>query len=217
MLHIQKKQEPASLTGYRKQQFAYYDGYPDKDDVREQLLEEQGHLCAYCMRRIDKEHMKIEHWYPEDRLSDLERLDYKNMLGACVGHILGTDGLDDTCDTRKGNKIIKVNPLDKSTLQKIQYRTATGEIFSDDEEIRKDLHITLNLNSEKHQLMRNRKETLDSAINEMSRLQQSGCWNRKLIENMLRLYQTADTDGKKKEYAGIVCWYLQKKLIRISR
>lgn len=83
MLYIQKRQEPSSLTKYRKQKFAYYDGYPDKDDIREQLLEEQGHLCAYCMRRIDKEHMKIEHWYPEDRLTDAERLEYRNMLGAC--------------------------------------------------------------------------------------------------------------------------------------
>lgn len=31
MIYIQKKQEPASLTKYRKQKFA------DKDDVREQV------------------------------------------------------------------------------------------------------------------------------------------------------------------------------------
>ena len=40
MLYIQKKQEPASLIRYRKQKFAHFDGYPDKDDVRKQLLEE---------------------------------------------------------------------------------------------------------------------------------------------------------------------------------
>lgn len=212
MLYIQKKQEPASLTKYRKQKFAYFDGYPDKDDVREQLLEEQGHLCAYCMRRIDKDHMKIEHWYPEDRLNDIERLDYKNMLGACEGHIAGSKGADDTCDTHKGNDLIVVNPQDKVTLDKIEYRTATGEIFSEDEYIQKDLHITLNLNSEKHQLMRNRKDTLNAVISEMRKLQQNGNWSRKLIETMLSFYQGTDPNGKKKEYAGIVVWYLQKKL-----
>lgn len=212
MLYIKKKQEPASLTKYRKQKFSYFDGYPDKDDVRGQLLEEQGHLCAYCMRRIDKEHMKIEHWYPEDRLNDLERLDYKNMLGVCEGHLPGTKGTDDTCDTHKGNELIVVNPQDKTTLEKIQYSTATGEIFSEDEFIQKDLHITLNLNSEKHQLMRNCKETLNAAICEMRKLQQNGQWNRKFIESMLAFYQGADSAGKKKEYAGIVVWYLQKKL-----
>lgn len=33
--------------------------------------------------------MKIEHWYPEDRLSDRDKLEYKNMLGVCLGHIEG--------------------------------------------------------------------------------------------------------------------------------
>lgn len=60
--------------------------------------------------------------------------------------------------------------------------------------------------------MRNRKETLNAAIEEMSKLQRTGIWNRKLLENMLSIYQGADSDGKKKEYAGIVVWYLQKKL-----
>ncbi len=212
MLYIQKKQEPASLTRYRKQKFAHFDGYPDKDDVRKQLLEEQGHLCAYCMRRIDKEHMKIEHWYPEDRLTDKERLDYGNMLGACEGHIMGSKGSDDTCDTHKRNELIVVNPKDKSTINKIQYRTATGEIYSEDADIQKDLHITLNLNSEKHQLKKNRKETLEAVIREMGKLQQKGIWNRKIVENMLSFYQGTDSEGMKKEYAGIVVWYLQKKL-----
>lgn len=44
------------------------------------------------MRRIDIEHMKIEHWFPENELSDIERLDYRNMLGSCEGHIDGTYG-----------------------------------------------------------------------------------------------------------------------------
>lgn len=156
--------------------------------------------------------MKIEHWYPEDRLADLERLDYKNMLGACEGHIPGTKGSDDTCDTHKGNEPITANPQDKVTLDKIQYRTATGEIYSEDDDIQKDLHTTLNLNSEKHQLMRNRKDTLNAVSDEMSKLQRTGIWNRRLLENMLSIYQGTDSEGKKMEYAGIVVWYLQKKL-----
>ena len=32
------------------------------------------------------------------------------MLGACEGHIVGTSGCDDTCDTQKGSKIITINP-----------------------------------------------------------------------------------------------------------
>ena len=46
MIYIKKGNEPDSLTKYRKKKFAYYDGYKDKDDIRKNLLEEQGYLCA---------------------------------------------------------------------------------------------------------------------------------------------------------------------------
>ena len=214
MLYIQKGKEPSSLTRYRKKRFAYFDGYPDKDDIRNQLLKEQGFLCAYCMRRISIEKMKIEHWYPEDKLTDVERLNYGNMLGACEGHKEGTKGSDDTCDTHKANTEIKVNPTCKETLGKIKYKTSTGEIYSEDEDIQKDLNVTLNLNSNKHMLKLNRKATLESVISQMSRLQQNGNWSRRIVENMLKQYQGKDSEGKKKEYAGIVVWYLEKKLAK---
>lgn len=212
MLYIKKGQEPESLIKYRKNKFAYFDGYKEKDDIRKKLLEEQGYLCAYCMRRIDMEHMKIEHWYPEDRLSDVERLDYRNMLGACLGHIDGTKGSDDTCDTHKENSIITVNPQDRTILKKIEYRSSTGEIYSEDEKIQKDLSETLNLNSNRHLLMKNRKAILESVIFEMSKMKQKGNWNRKFIESIKAQYEDADLYGKKKEYAGIVLWYLEKRL-----
>ena len=34
MIYIKKGKEPASLTKYKKQKFAYYDGYKEKDDLR---------------------------------------------------------------------------------------------------------------------------------------------------------------------------------------
>ena len=40
MIYIQKGKEPASLTAYKKQAHAYYDGC-NKDDIRENLLREQ--------------------------------------------------------------------------------------------------------------------------------------------------------------------------------
>ena len=47
----------------------------------------------------------------------------------------------------------------------------------------------------------------------MSRLKQNGIWSRKIVENMLSFYQGIDSEGRKKEYAGIIVWYLKKKLI----
>lgn len=178
MIYIKKGKEPASLTKYKKQKFAYYDGYKEKDDLRKMLLKEQGYLCAYCMRRIDIEHMKIEHWFPENELSDIERLDYRNMLGSCEGHIDGTNGKkDDTCDSHKSGDKITVNPLDRSTLCSIKYNS-DGEIYSDNEIIEKDIDVVLNLNSEKHLLKLNRKSMLKQVREELCKMQKRGIWGR---------------------------------------
>lgn len=56
MIVVRREKEPNSLLQFRKQ-------YPDADyetdiptnvlkDIREQMWEEQRHLCAYCMRKL---------------------------------------------------------------------------------------------------------------------------------------------------------------------
>lgn len=211
MIYIQKKKAPDSLTAYRKQAYAYFDGC-NKEDIRECLLMEQGYLCAYCMRRIDRGHMKIEHWYPEDDLTESEKLEYGNMLGTCTGHIEGQRGKEDTCDTHKGNTIITVNPCNKNTLRKIKYRSSTGEIYSEDSEIQKDLNETLNLNSRGHRLPQNRKEKLGSVINELARRMPQGQWTKEKLRAFLEKYSKLDDEGKKTEYLGIIQWYLERRI-----
>ncbi|WP_368321733.1 hypothetical protein [Mediterraneibacter gnavus] len=213
MIYIQKKNEPRSLTQYKKQKYAYFDGC-NKEDIRENLLNEQGSLCAYCMRRINKKSMKIEHWYPEDRLSDRDKLEYKNMLGVCLGHIEGQGQKDDTCDTHKGNALITVNPHNKKTLKEIKYKSKSGEIYSDDAEIDKDLNKTLNLNSMGQRLPENRKIKLDSVISELTRKFSKGTWSTERLESFIEEYSKPDAEGKKKEYLGIIIWYINKKINR---
>lgn len=212
MIYISKGKEPASLTEYKKQKYVSYDGFGDKDAIRENLLQEQGCLCAYCMRRIDIKHMKIEHWYPEDKLTDVERLDYQNMLGVCLGHIEGTRGADDTCDTHKGNALITVNPMNAATLNTIQYSPETGEIYAGDDMIQNDIDVILNLNSEVHMLQRNRRDFLKTLKMELRKMQQTGTWNRKMLETMRDKYSQEDATGRKREYAGVAIWYLDKRL-----
>lgn len=211
MIDIQKGKEPNSLTWYKKQSYAYFDGCC-KDEIRDHLLDEQGYLCAYCMRRIDKDHMKIEHWYPEDDLTEQEKLDYGNMLGACLGHIEGQKGRDDTCDAHKKNIKITVNPLNPKTLEKVKYRSKSGEIYSEDGNIQKDLDKTLNLNSRAHRLPQNRKEKLEAVISELTRKMPKGKWTKSMLKVLLDEYSAENAAGEKAEYLGIVQWYLDKKI-----
>ena len=54
MRQISKRVEPKSLTQHRANKPAYYEGLPfaAKDELRQTLLSEQGHLCCYCLKRI---------------------------------------------------------------------------------------------------------------------------------------------------------------------
>lgn len=229
MILIKKRNAPDSLIQYRKATNAYYDGC-NKADIRDKLLEEQGHLCAYCMRRIYKDTMKIEHWYPENRLTDRECLDYENMLGCCSGHNDGDSGRNDTCDTHKGNTIIGIDPRKSEHIARIRYNSKNGKILSDNDPVsvkhcgetgityedettlQKDIDKTLNLNEHTHYLMQNRKAVLDEVKRFLSKKKKEGNWSKKDIKRMIQNYEQPDENGKKKPYAGIVVWYLKKHL-----
>ena len=139
------------------------------------------------------------------------------MLGCCEGHIEGTEGKHDTCDTKKGYKLITVDPRDSRTLALVQYRSATGEIYSDNEEIQKDLNETLNLNSDKHMLKINRKQLLNQVILQLRTLQKSGNWKKSTLEKVKQKYENKDENGQKIEYAGIALWYINKRLERAEK
>ncbi len=208
MIYIEKGKEPDSLTQHKKQAFASYDNC-NKVDIREALLHEQGCLCAYCMRRISKDSMKIEHWIPESELDELGRMEYSNMLGCCEGHFEGGSHREDTCDTHKGNTRLTVTPTNAIHIDMIKYRQGTGEIYSDNQIINMDLDGTLNLNCARQYLKDNRRAAL---MQLQKKLNAMGTINRNKLEKLLQECMSQDADGQKMEYAGILIWYLNRKL-----
>ena len=82
MIHIKKGTAPKKFQEFKQQNpQAHFDDMPPdvKADLRKSLLEEQGYLCAYCMRRIHDDHneVKIEHYEPRNAQNEL---DYSNLL-----------------------------------------------------------------------------------------------------------------------------------------
>jgi uncharacterized protein (TIGR02646 family) len=179
MILIQKSAEPKSLTEYKKQPFANYDGC-DKESIKESLLKEQGYICAYCMKRIkDVQEMTIEHYKPQNPQDATEdnqkdKLDYSNMLGVCLGN-RGNPKKVQTCDAHRGNTPLTVNPFIKTSIDKIAY-SSDGRIYSDDVDINTDLNDTLNLNCEYSYLIHSRKQALDILRNFLYRSQPQGQW-----------------------------------------
>ncbi len=185
MIHIKKGREPMELIRYKKEKFAYYEGMPKgvKEAVKISLLEEQGYLCAYCMRRILPDTMTIEHYNCQSDVSEQEALDYRIMLGVCLGnrgtkeHRVTKDEM--ICDAHRGNDPLKVNPQKASDISLIRYN-GMGIIDSDDTDIEKDVDKTLNLKS--------------------------------LLEKIKKIIENPDEKGWKQEYSGILLYYLDKQL-----
>ena len=211
MIEIKKRKEPSALTTYRKTKYAAYDNMPKSvhDAVLESLMREQGYLCAYCMCKIPQKgkipSATIEHWAPQSKTSEDRALDYRNMLAVCNGNRGCGKKEDMTCDARRGNAFLTVNPLNGLTLSSIQYK-ADGTIFSKDPDINKDLNETLNLNCSQVGLVESRLRALHTMQEKLSKKRPTGDI-RLTCERLLEKYRS---QTKKTPYSGILIWWLQK-------
>ena len=210
MIRIHKGREPRSLTEHRAMQEASYGNCPTpvKDDIRQALLTEQGHLCAYCQQRIVQDKMKIEHFASQSEFGNQD-LQYQNMLGCCLGGE-GSSPAGQTCDTRKGDQALKYNPASSPDIAtQIRY-TATGELLANDADFNQQLNQVLNLNLK--QLKDNRRATLN-AVNSVLN-SKKGTRTRPELERFLHKWQDKAA-GKLEPFNGIAIYTLQKKLNRL--
>lgn len=208
MILISKNTEPTSFTQYKASANAHFNDLPGttKSALRKSLLEEQGFLCAYCMRHIEKDaDIKIEHY--EARNSDNE-LVYNNLLAVCKGNE-GTKPEAQTCDTKKGETALHINPQNFGDMNSIYY-DSQGKIYSEVSQYDKDLNDVLNLNYRYGYLIANRKAALD-ALKEKIRELPAGRDFKRYIERLYGHYAKIDGHGQYKEYVGILRWYLEKK------
>ena len=206
MRTIEKGHEPQSLRLHRNSGGAYSD-FTQADDIRHALLEEQGHLCCFCMRRIVLRGMKIAHWASQSGNTD-ETVSWNNLLGACMGGE-GERPERQHCDTAQGAAPVKINPADRGQRCErfIRYRP-DGEIASDDPEIHKDVDETLKLN---HSWLKDaRKSILDSAISRLTKTQ-GGYWSRADLQAELEKWQQREA-GKLRELCQVAIYVLEKKL-----
>ena len=204
MVYIKKGSEPHSLEYFRlATPNATYDGLPTdcKHDIRERLLSEQGHLCAYCMGRIRMDSITIEHYIPQgiDILHEHD-LEYKNMLGVCSGLLYGHE----TCGKKRGKEPLTVDPRNSNTVEKIAY-SENGTILSSDSNFSHDLADKLNLNTDI--LIENRRRSLHRLIAELQARKNKGVWRDLAMKYINKLNE----DAVKQEYYGILLFYLKKK------
>lgn len=210
MIHIKKNREPQELGQYCARGTGTSFDAMDlevKVALRQSLLDEQGHLCAYCMRRLKSaQDVKIEHYRARTPENELQ---YDNLLAVCHGNE-GNIPSQQTCDTKKGNRELHVNPLRLHDMELIYY-TTSGEVHSSDPQADEDLDKVLNLNNPMGYLIPNRKAALQSIMKKLSELprrREADTLLRRLDEkyNAPSAYLTP--------YIGIIRWYIAKRLKR---
>ena len=158
MKKINKSQPPNVLTEYALQNptaewesgFRQYNQGQDYKQLRDQLIEEQGGICAYCEEKIvglTANKQRVEHYHSKSDKSDPAKnwgLDWFNLLAVCIG---GNDAdkklhpLPDnlSCDSFKGHLIDTgklsvsceqdlLNPLGLPTQLLVKLDKATGKL-----------------------------------------------------------------------------------------
>ena len=216
MVHIIKKPEPTALLQAKKRGLKDYNDMetPVKDAVKDQLFLEQKGLCSYCMRRLERETMQIEHYIPQHGPDGSENtllsVDYHNMLGVCPGGKgqAARGHADMTCDQHRGNTLLTVDPLNLHSIKKIRYRS-DGTIFSNDPIINSDLNDVLNLNCKAAKLPMNRKAVLDQFFIKLKSKYPNKSISKRNWEKMLEHYQNSDPLIP---FVGIIIEFIYRKI-----
>jgi uncharacterized protein (TIGR02646 family) len=214
MIKINKGSSPSELDQYKREcseaifrgTTKLLDDFPRKDDLRRQLAEEQGFLCAYCMQRIRPENgdTKIEHFHPQTIYSS-EQLDYSNLLLCCNGN-KGNRPPDQHCDTKKKNTEIKYNPAVYPSIEQTVRYERDGKIVSEDSEWNRQINEVLNLNYSRLRL--NRKSVLQAVDQALA--SNVGMRSKSQIDTFIQNWKVKNNSGELKEYCGTAIYRLQK-------
>lgn len=217
MIKINKGKEPAEWILERTTPGMTYED-AKKDVLRLALLEEQGGLCAYCMRRISfttgkTTSTRIEHVKPQ-ALSiaegkSWETLSYGNMVLCCDGDIDGNGTFH--CDRSKEDRIISFKPFDQTVMDTISYSSNKGTIKSSNKDYDRDFNKILNLNHPKLEI--SRLAVIKGLVTELGRKK---IWKKRDLIDKLNYYSTPKANGKFHEYCGVIIWYLNKKIRQIG-
>ncbi len=137
MKYIVKQKEPQELLDWKKSDKMFNRGKPNwnrvsadiKDILRAKICSEQGYICCYCERELNKNDFHIEHFYPKDRNRYPEKqLEYMNLFCSCQLEL--EKGEPRHCGNSKGSwfdESLIVSPIDPTCENRFKY-TFDGSI-----------------------------------------------------------------------------------------
>jgi len=160
MKYIIKQTEPGNFTAWKSLENVDWQPdfdnlhNPEKGELKESLLTEQGYICCYCNAHVSEVNSHIEHFKPQCDYPDLD-LQYQNLLVSCSIKKQCGDAKDNWFDSQQ-----TLSPLNADCEQKLRY-TDDGHIYpfiSQDS----DTHVFINkLNLDDAILVKNRREAIE--------------------------------------------------------
>jgi len=242
MIRIKKKKtEPKELTDFKEKlnEYEVYSKNPFNElknnkevnlAVQNSLAIEQGFICCYCMQSLIIENtnelkIQIEHFKPKSVYNgkngneDL-RIEYSNLLGACLPEKkLNSSILTNHCGQKKDKKELKFIPNPATSSERkfnleLQFVENSGKIKSKNQDIDKELNDILNLNDDN--LRENRKARLNIILKEIKKHSKTDDWQKekevinyvkRLLENLPR----KDKQGKYVPFHNFIIFCLNKK------
>lgn len=213
MKYIAKKNEPELFHRWKNKKnpnwLPTWDNLDTdiKQSLHRSLIEEQGHICCYCGKRISEPDSHIEHLRPQSKYPDLS-LDYRNLLASCQG-ISNQNGQKNIkkipchCGHFKGNwfdENLMVSPLTKQCENRFRY-LADGQITGEDKAATKTIE---KLNLDVDLLRASRSKAIDAIIDNMDSLTSSD------VDKLIQGFKNLNQNGYYTEFSMAIIYVLKK-------
>ncbi|BAZ08660.1 hypothetical protein NIES4071_04650 [Calothrix sp. NIES-4071] len=211
MKHIQKNQEPRSLTEWNQKLGGKIRDWKSfnksvKSDVYESLLKEQGFICAYCSRPITRQICHIEHFRPKSVYKELT-FEYTNLIASCQGEDEKKPRTPVHCGHKKHawfDEELMVSPLDPKCETYFKY-SGSGEIIAVDGEKQAAAKTTINkLALDIDKLRRLRRTAIDTTLQIIEGVDDAE------IQQLIQGYQKPDNTGRLTPFCDVIVYTLQQ-------
>ncbi len=130
---------------------------PEKSNLKEALITEQGGLCCYCEQSVSLTNSHLEHIQPQERFP-LLRFDYQNLCASCNGTGAEEGDSGRHCGHRKGNRTLPITPLVENCAVYFQF-SLDGHILPENSQAQQTIEV---LGLEEANLVRQRSQAIEA-------------------------------------------------------
>lgn len=208
MKHVQKQEAPESFEQWKtladaNWQPTYADlQNPQKAQLQEALLSEQGWVCCYCGRSIEQANSHIEHFRPQEHYPD-RALCYDNLHASCIRET--SPGAPLHCGHAKGNafdEALAVSPTNPDCEWQFRY-TLDGQVIpeNDNAAYMRDL-LKLDIG-----FLNDRRAAVLQGVFDNDFLESA---NTDELNRLRKGYKRPDADGHLPDFGHVVARYVEQ-------